>query len=191
MSSVGLQYATNDYDRERYERIQRMAMEIFSTSEEKSLEEVEQAFQYDLGYVTPKVGVDGVVFNSKGEILLIQRSDNRLWALSGGWAEVGETPSSAVAREFREETGLGIQATDLLGVYDGRIHQTQHPHHIYHIVFLCSILRGEPQTGREILDLGFFSAKALPEISSPHEKPIRDAFAKRAGELAYPFFDPA
>lgn len=131
------------------------------------------------------------MFNGKGEILLIQRSDNRQWALPGGWAEVGETPSQAIAREFREETGLGIQATDLLGVYDSRIHQTQHPHQIYHIAFLCRILRGEPQKGREIFDIDFFSAKDLPEISPPHGKLIRDAFAFRAAPLTHPFFDSA
>ena len=189
MSQIGLQYATSDYDRERYERIQRMAMEMFSISEDKSLEEVRQSLKYDLGYITPKVGVDGAVFNGKGEILLIQRSDNRLWALPGGWAEVGETPSSAIAREFREETGLEIQTTDLLGIYDGRIHQPEHPHQIYHIVFACHPVRGKPRKGKETLDIGFFPVDDLPEISPPHGRPIQDAFAFRAGQLAHAIFD--
>jgi mutator protein MutT len=48
----------------------------------------------------------GVVFNEKGEILLIFRL--KTWDLPKGKIEKGETPEVAAVREIQEETGLNV-----------------------------------------------------------------------------------
>ncbi len=48
----------------------------------------------------------GVVFNEKGEVLLIFRL--KTWDLPKGKIEKGETPEIAAVREIREETGLNV-----------------------------------------------------------------------------------
>ena len=48
----------------------------------------------------------GVVFNEKGEILLIFRL--KTWDLPKGKIEKGETPEIAAVREIQEETGLNV-----------------------------------------------------------------------------------
>lgn len=57
----------------------------------------------------PQVGVGAVVFNDKGEILLVKRMyppQQGKWAIPGGHLELGETIYDAAKRELFEETGL-------------------------------------------------------------------------------------
>ena len=55
--------------------------------------------------------------NSKGEILLQNRGDNRGWGFPGGALEIGESYDEAVVREVREETGIEINVKRLIGIY--------------------------------------------------------------------------
>ncbi|HET7880958.1 MAG TPA: NUDIX domain-containing protein, partial [Acetobacteraceae bacterium] len=55
------------------------------------------------GRATPKLGVRGAVFQDDRILLVRERADGERWTLPGGWADVNESPASAVAREVREE----------------------------------------------------------------------------------------
>jgi len=66
---------------------------------------------------TPKIAVNALVFNDKGEVLLAKRSDNGLWCIPGGHVDLGETLAQACLRELFEETGLKADVERLVGVY--------------------------------------------------------------------------
>jgi ADP-ribose pyrophosphatase YjhB (NUDIX family) len=68
------------------------------------------------------IAVGAVVRNDHGEILLIERTDNGLWALPGGAQEIGESVTDAVRREVREETGIEVEVTGLTGIYSDPAH---------------------------------------------------------------------
>jgi ADP-ribose pyrophosphatase YjhB (NUDIX family) len=68
------------------------------------------------------VAVAAVVRNDHGEVLLIERTDNGLWALPGGAQEIGESVKDAVVREVQEETGLDVEVTALTGGYSDPAH---------------------------------------------------------------------
>ncbi len=68
------------------------------------------------------VAVAAVVLDDAGRVLLIQRTDNDLWAIPGGAQDVGETTAAAAVREVREETGLDVEVTGLVGIYSDPRH---------------------------------------------------------------------
>ncbi|NES13267.1 MULTISPECIES: NUDIX domain-containing protein [Micromonospora] len=63
------------------------------------------------------VAVSVFVRDNHGRVLLIHRTDNNLWSLPGGGQEIGETVAQTAVRETREETGITVEVTDIVGVY--------------------------------------------------------------------------
>src|SRR5271163_1794604 len=60
--------------------------------------------------------------DDQGRILLIKRRDNQLWALPGGGHDIGESIEDTAIREVKEETGLDVEITGLVGVYTNPDH---------------------------------------------------------------------
>src|SRR5262245_50762221 len=68
----------------------------------------------------PAIAVDCVIFNSEGDLLLIERKyapHKGKYALPGGFVEYGETLEAAARRELREETSLKVRQVHLVGTY--------------------------------------------------------------------------
>lgn len=68
----------------------------------------------------PLLTVDAVVTDENGKIILIRRKNTPFqgsWALPGGFVEYGETVEKAILREVKEETGILIEISELVGVY--------------------------------------------------------------------------
>ncbi|MEV3911920.1 NUDIX hydrolase [Streptomyces canus] len=67
--------------------------------------------------------VNVAVFGPHG-LLLIERADDGYWAMPGGMVDVGEGFTEAAVREVREETGLEVTITGLVGLYSDPGHVT-------------------------------------------------------------------
>src|SRR6185437_15670674 len=95
----------------------------------------------------PLVGV-GAIIVENGRVLLVKRGKAPLlgeWSIPGGMLELGETLRQGAEREALEETGLVVRATELLGVFD-RVVPDSNGTIIYHYVlidFLCERVSGE------------------------------------------------
>jgi ADP-ribose pyrophosphatase YjhB (NUDIX family) len=190
MAALGLVYGHDPYDIDRYRRIQQIADAMLGAATGQAAAAIRERLSAEIGYVTVKVGVAAAVFNARGEQLLVQRQDNGLWAMPGGWADVGETPAEMTAREVLEETGLVVRVERLVGVYDSRRRQFRHPHHIYHLVLLCTHVAGTPTITPEIRALAWYSPSSpLPPLSPGHEPAIADAFRAWADPHAPAVFD--
>src|SRR2546427_10220106 len=93
------------------------------------------------------VAVSVVVTAEHGTILLQRRTDNDLWGLPGGGMDLGESIGQAVVRETKEETGLDVEPTGLVGIYsdpghviayaDGEVRQE------FSICFRAAVVGGE------------------------------------------------
>jgi ADP-ribose pyrophosphatase YjhB (NUDIX family) len=177
IARTGLHYATSEYDRERYEQILAIAAEMAASALPLPPEEIADRWRRDVGYVTPKVGVEAAVFDAAGRLLLIRRPDTGLWALPGGWAEVGDSPAGGAVREVQEETGVEARPVRLVGVYDSRRVGSRNPHHFFRIVVACAVVGGSPTPTAEALEAVFFPPDALPSVTRSHRRPIADALA--------------
>lgn len=135
---------------------------------------------------TIRLSVSSVIhqYENADQILLMRRSDNRLWGLPGGYVEPGESVSNAIEREVREETGFKLEVRELIGVYsDPKTQVIAYPSgDRVQAVNLCfrgtALEQGEPTTPEETLEIGFFDIERMPEPFVPiHVVRISDAIA--------------
>ena len=191
IANEGMRYADNDYDRKRYARLLTIIARLVSSIEKRPEDEVMEEYKQNLARVTPFVAASAAVFRD-GCILLIKREDNGLWAMPGGWTEVGETWAQSVERELREETGLACTAKQLLGVFDSRLWGSRSKYHFYNSLWLVEAPDDQdPTAGSETTDVGYFAEHDLPaELSPGHSRRIPMAFKLARGDLPVPYFDP-
>lgn len=113
-----------------------------------------------------------VVVKDGDRVLLTKREDYEVWCLPGGGIEPGETCTEAAVREMKEETGLDVTITRLVGVY------SRPTENCYNLVYEATIIGGElGNFPREILEAGYFDYRALPDHTIFfYERMIKDAF---------------
>lgn len=164
LSQAGLAYSKNDFDLERYRRLQEISAEIIASQSELEKEAVVESFSMQAGYATPKVDVRGAVIRD-GKILLVREVTDGKWAMPGGWADLGETPAEMVIREVREESGFDVRVEKLIAVIDANRIEPFEFYHAYKLIFLCAITGGEATTSMETLGVEFFDPQNLPPLS--------------------------
>lgn len=121
--------------------------------------------ELESGPATPKVDVRAAVFGDGG-ILLVRETEDGLWSVPGGWADVGEPAGRAAEREVFEESGYRVRATRLIAAYDRDLQgHPPIPYHVYKLVFLCEILDHEAGAPLDSGGAGFFPEDALPPLS--------------------------
>jgi ADP-ribose pyrophosphatase YjhB (NUDIX family) len=163
LAQNGLAYCKDPYDRQRYEEIQRIAARIMANGAAlPDAAPLVELFQKDSGYCTPKIDIRTAVFDNARVLLVRERSDG-LWTLPGGWADIGDSPSSAAAREVKEESGYDVAIKKLAAVFDRDKHaHPAMPFHVYKFFFLGELSGGAPQSSLETSAVDFF-----PELHSP------------------------
>ena len=182
VASTGLHYTESQFDRERYERLMRTAARLAALGTDGDAGEIATAYRADAGYVTPKVDVRAAVFRDDRVLLVRERADGR-WALPGGYADVGDSPSEAATRETAEEAGLDVRVTRLVGIYDGRLYPESppHPFHIFKLLFTATADdEAEPRAGSEATEAAFHPVEALPDLSLGRTLPLHIEQALRA-----------
>ena len=178
LSQSGITYSGNQYDIERYKRLQEITAEIIESHSEISREAALDSFSMQAGYITPKVDVRGAVVH-EGKILLIQERADGMWAMPGGWADLGDTPATVAEREVWEESGFRVKAEKVVAIIDANRIEPMEFYHAYKLIFLCHLLEGEPRTSYETLAVDFFDPAHLPPLSfyRTNENMIQEVFA--------------
>jgi len=171
IAQTGLAYARDPYDRERYQELRGIAVEMAASGLGVSGAEVEVVFASGLGYPTPKVDVRAVVFGGD-ELLLVRERRSGRFTFPGGWADVGDTPGAAAERETLEESGYRVRATKLVALLDKARHE--HPpsvDYVYKVLIGCRLEGGAAATSHEIDAVGFFARTAIPELDLDRTTP--------------------
>jgi len=168
LAQDGLTFAGNDYERDRYAKVADLAAELLSAVSGREAAELALELGRDSGYATPKVDVRGACFDGTERVLLMRERADGLWSLPGGWADPGDTPSTAVVRELREESGAVAEVLRLVGCWDrdARGHTPPLPVAVVKLFFLCRVLRMDEPDPLETLGVGWFDLDDLPPLST-------------------------
>jgi len=171
IAQAGLHYAENDFDRQRYDELRELSVQLASDLTDTEINKIRGLFTDDTGFQTPKVDVRAVV-QKDGRILLVkERSDGR-WSLPGGFADINYSPKEVAVKEVAEETGLEVKATRLLAVIDTDRHNFPPlEFHYYKIIILCDLIGGELRGSCETEEAQFFDPDDLPELSEKRNTP--------------------
>jgi ADP-ribose pyrophosphatase YjhB (NUDIX family) len=164
IAQTGLAFATDPFDRGRYEALQALAARSAAALSEVPAARLQALFAAEAGYATPKIDVRGAVFNARGAILMVRETlDGGRWTLPGGWADVNLTPVENIKKEVSEESGFSVRVTKLAAVWD-RTRQGHDPavFATYKLVFLCEITGGAAAPSLETSEVAFFPEAALP-----------------------------
>jgi mutator protein MutT len=129
----------------------------------------------------PIVGVGAVVVD-EGRALVVRRGTEPLkghWSIPGGAVELGETLREAAAREAREETGLMVQAGEVVEVFDSiyRDPEGRTQFHYVLVDFICRPLGGELCAASDVSEARWITVQDLPELQMTQtaERVIRKA----------------
>ena len=133
----------------------------------------------------PIVGV-GAVIVAEGRALVVKRATEPLkgqWSIPGGAVELGETLRQAAVRETREETGLVVEAGDVLEVFDS-IYRDPDGRAQFHYVlvdFGCRVVGGALQAASDASAVRWVSAEELAglKLAPNAERMIRKALGKK------------
>ena len=122
----------------------------------------------------PLVGV-GAVIVYQDRVLLVRRANEPLmgqWTLPGGMLELGETLAQGVAREVREETGLEVEAVELVEVLD-RIHREAGRVRFHYVIadYLCRVTGGELRAASDAGAVRWVERAEWNSHSDPRPRP--------------------
>jgi len=165
IAQTGLHYGGSEYDKLRYADLREIATEMAAIGSGAPIETIRELFSVGDGYATPRMDVRSAVIEN-GRILLVKERSDGAWAIPGGWADVGDSPTVTAVREVREESGYDVRVTKLAALYDRERHG--HPPMLFHAwraFFLCERIGGFAQTSLETDGAEFFAPDALPPLS--------------------------
>lgn len=109
----------------------------------------------------------------EGKILLTRREDFEVWCLPSGGVEEGESLAEAAIRETKEESGVQVELTKLVGVYSRLGGMPD----VHAVLYAGRPVGGELKTQPgETIDVAYFPFDELPDdIAFGHRKRIYDA----------------
>ena len=107
----------------------------------------------------------GALVVRDGRVMLVRRAFEPFagwWDVPGGFMDAGEHPIDAVKRELKEETGLEIEPTRLVGVYMDMYGDGPDADDTMNLYYECEVVGGELRPGDDALEIGWFGPDDLP-----------------------------
>ncbi len=105
------------------------------------------------------IGVTGIIFNDKQEILVFKHSYRQtVWSLPGGYLKSKEHPQEGLEREIDEESGLVVSVDQQLKT------RTDRDSARLDMCYIGKFIGGKFTPSHEVTEHGFFSFDNLPLI---------------------------
>ena len=141
-----------------------------------------------IAYVNPRLVVTTLPVAEDGRLWLIRRGiepGKGAWAQPGGFLEVDETVHEAAIRETREETGLEVLPTEIVGLY------TRLEAAVVVLTFEARVVGGTPTTTPEATEIRAFAPAEIPWAGIAFKTTyfgLVDGLARRHPEVEPPGF---
>ncbi|MFB6898687.1 NUDIX hydrolase [Streptomyces hydrogenans] len=123
------------------------------------------------------VAASAVVTDGNGHVLLQRRRDNGLWALPGGAMDMDDSLPGTAVREVKEETGLDVEITGLVGTYTDPRHVIAHSdgevRRQFNICFTARIIGGALAISDESAELRFVALEEIDTLPMHHTQRLR------------------
>lgn len=123
------------------------------------------------------VAASAVVTDDEGRILLQRRTDNHLWALPGGGMEMNDSLPGTAVREVKEETGLDIEITGIVGTYTDPLHVIAYSdgevRRQFNVCFTARVTGGSLAISDESTELRFISPSEIDALPMHHTQRLR------------------
>lgn len=162
IAQAGLLYGKDQYDKERYGELRKIAAEMISEKTDISVEKVYDLFCNETGYQTPKVDTRAAVFMD--DKILLVHENNGTWSLPGGWCDVDQSIASNTEKEVKEEAGFTVKAEKLIAVQDWRKHNvTNYAYGVVKAFVMCRYESGNFEENIETTEIAFFGKDELPD----------------------------
>lgn len=119
------------------------------------------------------IGVTGIIFNHKNEVLLLKHTYRRVaWSLPGGYLQANEHPKSGLIREIFEETGLKVKIIRIV------MTKTNHEGKL-DISYFGVIIAGRFRASDEVSHHKFVSVTNLPKLIEDQYEQIAEAYKRK------------
>ncbi|MFE9779277.1 NUDIX domain-containing protein [Streptomyces sp. NPDC005775] len=123
------------------------------------------------------VAASAVVTDDRGRILLQRRTDSGLWALPGGGMEMADSLPGTAVREVKEETGLDVEITGLVGTYTDPKHVIEYSdgevRRQFNVCFRARVTGGTLAISDESTELRFVAPEEVGELRMHHTQQLR------------------
>ncbi len=126
----------------------------------------------------------GIVFNSKGQVLVTRHSQNKHWSFPKGLIDPGQTTEEAALREVKEEGGVEAEIVGKVG-YSKYVY-TFTGEKIFKVVtyFLMKYLSGDPKDHDfEVEEAGWYEPEAaLKQLTFSQDKNLLRVALEKYGK---------
>ncbi len=166
LAQSGIEFTENPYDRERYQRLREISIEIVHEYTDIDNSKLVSLFAGESGYQTPKIDVRAAIFNPSNELLMVREKIDNRWSLPGGWADIELSLGENLRKESFEEAGAEISPKRVIAIFDRNRHvKDDFPYSAYKIFVECEFIKGKFRANIETTEQGFFGPGNLPELS--------------------------
>jgi 8-oxo-dGTP diphosphatase len=134
-------------------------------------------------FYNPKPVACAITIDTNDEILLLRRGfqpHRGRWSMPGGFVDLGESVEDAAVRETKEEIGVEIGITNLVGVYSRGTDRIV-------VVVYAARTEGTPTPTEEALEVQAFRPTTIPwdELAFwSDDRALRDYLSLAAGAAA-------